>query len=112
MSEPFKEFKEKLLQEKEEIELLLKELQEKSEALKEGPEITSEISESAEQYEEKDRAYSQEEFVRKRLEQIRLALTKMDQGTYGICIKCSQPIEETRLRINPSVETCRKCSTL
>ncbi len=37
---------------------------------------------------------------------IRRALSKMDAGTYGVCEIGGEPIEEERLKVNPSARTC------
>lgn len=35
------------------------------------------------------------------------ALARIEAGTYGICLKSGDPIEEDRLEANPSAETCK-----
>lgn len=42
-----------------------------------------------------------------RLNEVKKALGKIEDGTYGICEVCSQPIEEDRLEANPSASTCK-----
>lgn len=37
------------------------------------------------------------------------ALEKIDQGTYGICIDCNEPISEKRLRSYPNAARCLVC---
>ncbi|MDD5590151.1 MAG: TraR/DksA C4-type zinc finger protein [Candidatus Portnoybacteria bacterium] len=44
-----------------------------------------------------------------RLQKINQALEKMTNGTYGICDKCGQPIDERRLLAMPETTTCTKC---
>lgn len=34
------------------------------------------------------------------------ALEKMDEGVYGLCEECSEPIPLARLRANPAARTC------
>ncbi|MGM0482698.1 MAG: TraR/DksA family transcriptional regulator [Patescibacteria group bacterium] len=34
------------------------------------------------------------------------ALTRMEDGTYGICAVCGEEIEEERLEANPAAATC------
>jgi DnaK suppressor protein len=101
------EVKNKLLKEKEEVELLLNEINFELEKVKESDEF--EASDIAEKYEEKSDFYSKKEILEKRLENIKKALQKIENGTYGICIKCNNPIEEARLKIDPTTELCRKC---
>lgn len=39
------------------------------------------------------------------------SLRKIDQGTYGICERCSTEIEEDRLKIEPHAIHCVRCQT-
>ena len=39
--------------------------------------------------------------------QITDALKRIEDGTYGICVKSGAPIEEDRLEANPAAETCK-----
>jgi RNA polymerase-binding protein DksA len=41
---------------------------------------------------------------------IRLALARLDEGTYGACSKCGKPIDERRLQAMPTATTCLKCA--
>ncbi len=43
-----------------------------------------------------------------RLEQVRHALRRIDEGTYGLCEVCGQPINPERLDALPSATTCIK----
>lgn len=38
------------------------------------------------------------------------ALAKLDEGTYGLCDSCGQPIAERRLRAMPDVVLCIDCA--
>ena len=40
------------------------------------------------------------------LAQVKRALAKMDEGTYGVCDRCGKPIEEDRLRAVPYATLC------
>jgi len=42
------------------------------------------------------------------LAQVDRALEKIDEGTYGLCDRCGQPIEESRLRAVPEATLCLK----
>ena len=33
----------------------------------------------------------------------------MDDGTYGICVRCNQPIDPRRLEADPAAMTCMNC---
>lgn len=37
------------------------------------------------------------------------ALKAIDQGTYGMCQECGQPISATRLKYNPNARRCIAC---
>jgi len=43
------------------------------------------------------------------LHKIELALAKIDEGTYGICDDCQEPIEKKRLEARPVAELCIRC---
>lgn len=43
------------------------------------------------------------------LAQVNAALQRIEQGTYGICDNCSQPINEKRLEALPWASLCLKC---
>lgn len=102
------EIKEKLIKEREELNILLET------ALKEGLETIKEYASSpdeiADKYETKEDIHLKEDIFRARLEKIEKALNKIEKGNYGICEKCNRAIEELRLKIDPATEFCRECS--
>ena len=57
---------------------------------------------------ERERDLSIENNVRDLLGKIDRALTRMDEGTYGICSRCGRPIEKARLKALPYVDLCIK----
>lgn len=44
------------------------------------------------------------------LQRIANAFKRIDQGRYGLCGKCKQPIAEERLELAPDVVMCVKCA--
>lgn len=38
------------------------------------------------------------------------ALQRINNGSYGVCIKCGEEIAEARLRVAPTVTTCIGCA--
>lgn len=44
-----------------------------------------------------------------RLRQVQAALQSIDDGTYGICIRCNKPIDPRRLDADPAAMTCMDC---
>lgn len=47
--------------------------------------------------------------AKKLLAQVRAALDRFDQGTYGTCEQCSAEIDPARLRALPYVTLCLRC---
>jgi RNA polymerase-binding protein DksA len=43
------------------------------------------------------------------LHKIDLALKRIDEKTFGVCIECKKPIPVARLKALPYAETCLKC---
>ena len=44
------------------------------------------------------------------LERIKSALARIEDGDYGYCLVCGDPIPEKRLRFDPSIATCVNCA--
>lgn len=44
------------------------------------------------------------------LAQINRALAQLDQGTYGVCSRCGQPIDSRRLKALPYSDRCISCA--
>lgn len=57
---------------------------------------------------ERERDLSIENNVRDLLRKIEKALARMDEKTYGICVRCGKPIEKARLKVLPYAELCIK----
>lgn len=49
--------------------------------------------------------------VRSKLEDIDLAIARIDAGTYGACTKCTQEIPLQRLEVRPHSATCVPCAS-
>ncbi len=47
--------------------------------------------------------------LEEQLEQVRAALGRMDQGTYGVCESCGQWVEADRLEALPQARRCARC---
>lgn len=45
------------------------------------------------------------------LAEIEAALKRLDEGAYGMCVNCGQPIGEQRLRAWPAAVRCIGCQT-
>ncbi|KND50226.1 MAG: TraR/DksA family transcriptional regulator [Parcubacteria bacterium C7867-003] len=62
------------------------------------------VSEQIETYENNNAVLSQLEI---QLKNVKEALAKIEDGTYGKCSVCSNDIEEDRLEADPSATTCK-----
>lgn len=52
---------------------------------------------------------SVKEVLESSLRDVRAALERLAQGTYGTCKYCGQPIDERRLRARPASSSCVNC---
>ena len=52
-----------------------------------------------------------EESVLTEITQIRTALKRMQEGTYGDCVQCGEPIAEKRLEAIPHATLCITCAS-
>jgi DnaK suppressor protein len=50
--------------------------------------------------------------VRRRLNQVNAALERIDEGKYGVCADCHEPIENDRLVLQPMSTRCTRCQTV
>jgi len=57
---------------------------------------------------EVDRALLQR--LKGRAEKLERALSRLGQGTYGICVKCGRPIHPDRLAVLPGTRVCIHCA--
>ena len=44
------------------------------------------------------------------LKRIDAALGRVEDGTYGECMKCGEPISEARLALVPDAALCKRCA--
>ena len=47
--------------------------------------------------------------LRRTIEEIDAALARLDAGTYGACVDCTEPIPDGRLEILPYTARCVRC---
>lgn len=50
-----------------------------------------------------------ERALEKQLQDVDAALKRLDEGKYGLCKYCHQPIEEKRLEARPTSSACISC---
>ncbi len=63
-------------------------------------------NDNADRYEEFEEKSSLMIPLEKRLNEVELALKKLEDGTFGKCKVCNGEIEKERLDANPAAETC------
>ncbi len=47
---------------------------------------------------------------RAQLAQVTAALERLDEGTWGLCVVCGEPIDPERLRVAPEAARCGSCT--
>ena len=98
---------------KKELETQLQQIEEQSFANTQS-DISGEVSFDEENADagtftfERERDLSIENNVRDLLGKIARAIARIDEGTYGICVRCGKPIEKARLKALPYVDLCIK----
>jgi RNA polymerase-binding transcription factor DksA len=107
------DLRERLLAEREELQAQLTTITEESFANSQS-EISGEVSFDEENADagtftfERERDLSIENNVRDLMGKIDRALARMDDGSYGRCSRCGNPIEKARLKALPYVDLCLK----
>jgi RNA polymerase-binding transcription factor DksA len=85
---------------------LEKELKETPSIIDYGDNVDQEEEEADESIAADEQAGIRDE-IRSRIEDVRVALNKMDSGKYGICEECGNPIEKEVLNIVPESRLCK-----
>ena len=60
---------------------------------------------------ELERRLALEKRIRELLNEVEHALHKFEEGTYGLCDNCGQPIDPARLEALPQANLCLSCKT-
>jgi len=60
--------------------------------------------------EERERVMTMARSLRTNLREVEHAIVKLDDGTYGICDACGEPISHGRLKAMPDGVLCLDCS--
>jgi len=94
------------------VQLLDKIAQERG-GLKTRPEAAADLAPAeqshAQNITERDTAFALQEHALEELEATELALMRIAQGTYGLCLVCNKAIPITRLLAFPSAMRCIAC---
>lgn len=75
------------------------------------PEYGSKPDENAQEINDYTTNIATEKILEKTLEDIDSALARMEDGSYGVCKYCKQPISVKRLIARPVASACMACKT-
>jgi DnaK suppressor protein len=78
-------------------------------ARQQGNTINPDRSDLAQSYDMRQRRSAMLTRLENQLEQVRAALNRLDEGTYGNCENCGEPILPARLRAMPQATLCIDC---
>ena len=59
--------------------------------------------------ESREIGFATRELVLERVNRLSAALDRMNEGEYGTCVECDEPISPARLQVMPEVQTCVRC---
>ena len=102
-------FKKLLLKEREEIMGDVKQIHESSQEV--GQDGIQDIGDEAANVYNKQILLTLNENERLRVKEVDEALDRMENGTYGICEECGEPIGLKRLEVKPVAKYCVPCKT-
>ncbi|MGE5460696.1 MAG: TraR/DksA family transcriptional regulator [Solirubrobacterales bacterium] len=107
------DLRQRLVEERAELETQLTTIEETSFATSQS-DMSGEVSFDEENADagtftfERERDLSIENNVRDLMGKIDRALSRMDEGSFGLCSRCGKPIEKARLKALPYVDLCIK----
>lgn len=67
------------------------------------------FADSAQSTAERNKVLAVIERLRENLQDVDIALGKIEKGTYGVCERCGEPINAERLEAIPYARLCVKC---
>ena len=73
------------------------------------PELGESEDENAQEVAEYDNLRALEQTLENELEDVNKSLVSIENGTYGICKYCKEPIDEARLLARPTSSSCVAC---
>ena len=62
--------------------------------------------------ERREIGFATRELLVERINRITVALDRLNDGEYGVCVECGEKIAAARLRALPEVQTCVRCQDL
>jgi len=96
----------RLIEELEQLEASVRPAEER----REGSPFGKREEEATESF-ELERRLTLEKRIRDQLAEVEHALHKFEDGTYGFCDSCGQPIDPARLEALPQASLCLSCKT-
>jgi DnaK suppressor protein len=106
-------FREALLEAKKRVEAAIQNLQEENSgnlAEEAGEEMAHDLADTATETYDRELDHTLEENSEHVLEEIKAALKRIEEGTYGICTNCGKQIAEPRLEALPWATLCIDCA--
>ena len=109
------ELKSQLLTKKQQLESQLSEFATKDPNLKDDWDTKyhrvpqGNLEEAADEVEEYSTKLNVEFNLETQLKDVNAALAKIEQGSYGLCEKCKNPIALERLKVSPEARLCQNC---
>ncbi|MBA4045855.1 MAG: hypothetical protein C0471_15770 [Erythrobacter sp.] len=96
----------------EQLRLRLAELTERSEDIEDDlrQPLDADSSEQAVDLADDEALEGVDDVLRAEARQVRLALARIDNGTYGTCANCGEDIPRARLEAQPTATRCLKCA--
>ncbi len=107
--EDLERFKVRLLEERAHILNDMEKLVKESNEL--GKDGTMDIGDEASDLSNRQLLLSLNEADMKKLKEIDEALERIEEGTYGICEECGEPISIKRLEVKPTALYCVECKS-
>lgn len=72
--------------------------------------LDDDLEEQAVELEDDEALEGIDAVLRAEARQVRLALARIENGTYGTCARCGEPIARARLEARPIATRCIKCA--
>lgn len=96
----------------EQLRLRLAELTERSEDIEDDlrQPLDADSSEQAVDLADDEALEGVDDVLRAEARQVRLALARIDNGTYGTCANCGEDIPRARLEAQPTATRCLSCA--
>jgi DnaK suppressor protein len=73
--------------------------------------LPADFAEQATEAEDDEALETQDAVLRREVEAVEAALRRIDDGHYGLCAVCGDPIAEARLLARPEAVTCLGCAS-